>query len=141
MVSNTPYIGAVAQVHAAAPVAAAPQPPELQPIKAASAGQLKASPRVEIWDMSSGIEQAVVGAQLLGSADQTLKLAYENAVKADEFIRTKLGRNGWDNQGAPIRIVVHAPNEDGTPNMNNAYWDNNSKRVYLGDGDGELFDP
>ncbi len=65
----------------------------------------------------------------------------EHATRVDDFLRTQFGRDGWDGKGAPIRIVVHAPNEDGTPNMNNAYWDNLTKRIYLGDGDGELFGP
>jgi Zn-dependent metalloprotease len=99
------------------------------------------TPRVEVWDMSSGIEQAVTGAQLLEGTDPDIARAYANAVKVDEFMRTQLGRNGWDDKGSPIRIVVHAPNEDGTPRMNNAYWDGLTKRIYLGDGDGEVFTP
>jgi Zn-dependent metalloprotease len=99
------------------------------------------SSRVEVWDMSSGIEQPVAGAALLAGRDKTISEAYQQAVRVDDFLRQKLGRDGWDGKGAPMRIVVHAPNEDGTPNMNNAYWDNATKRIYLGDGDGELFKP
>jgi Zn-dependent metalloprotease len=91
--------------------------------------------------MSSGIEQPVAGAQLVRSTDATVQQAYATATKVDDFLRTTLGRNGWDGKGAPIRIVVHAPNEDGTPGMNNAYWDLATKRIYLGDGDGDLFAP
>ncbi|MCW2924501.1 MAG: bacillolysin [Thermoleophilia bacterium] len=91
--------------------------------------------------MSSGIEQPVEGAALVANADPTISAAFSNALRVDQFLRERLGRNGWDGKGAPVRIVVHAPNEDGTPNMNNAYWDNLTKRVYLGDGDGELFRP
>lgn len=91
--------------------------------------------------MSSGVEQAIAGESLLRNEDPALVAAYANAVKVDEFLRNRLGRDGWDGKGAPMRIVVHASNEDGTPNMNNAYWDTASKRVYLGDGDGELFAP
>lgn len=97
--------------------------------------------RVEVWDMSSGVEQPVAGATLLGTRDKAITEAWQQAMKVDTFLRDKLGRNGWDGKGAPLRIVVHAPNEDGTPNMNNAYWDNSTKRIYLGDGDGELFKP
>ncbi len=97
--------------------------------------------RVEVWDMTSGIEQPVTGAALLASRDKTLSMAVKNAARVDEFLRTQFGRDGWDDKGSPMRIVVHAPNEDGTPNMNNAYWDNLTKRIYLGDGDGELFAP
>ena len=91
--------------------------------------------------MSSGIEQPLMGAKLLDGGDSTVTQAYDNAVKVDDFLRTTFGRDGWDGKGAPMRIVVHAPNEDGTPHMNNAYWDNLTKRIYLGDGDGQLFKP
>lgn len=91
--------------------------------------------------MSSGIEQPVTGAALLGTRDKAITAAAANAKRVDDFLRTQFGRDGWDGKGAPIRIVVHAPNDDGTPNMNNAYWDNLTKRIYLGDGDGELFAP
>ncbi|MCW2926138.1 MAG: peptidase family protein [Thermoleophilia bacterium] len=107
-----------------------------------SAAQLaRGRGRVEVWDMSSGIEQPVEAATLLQGSDPALSLAYEQALRVDEFMRGRLGRNGFDAAGAPLRIVVHAPNEDGTPNMNNAYWDNSTKRIYLGDGDGDLFAP
>lgn len=91
--------------------------------------------------MSSGAEQAVDGAALIHSRDTTVGKAYDQALKVDAFMREKLGRDGWDGKGSPLRIVVHAPNEDGTPGMNNAYWDNMTKRIYLGDGDGQLFAP
>lgn len=91
--------------------------------------------------MASGVEQPVDAAALLRIDDQALATAYGNAVKVDTFLREQLGRDGWDGRGAPLRIVVHAPNEDGTPGMNNAYWDSTTKRVYLGDGDGQLFSP
>lgn len=97
--------------------------------------------RVEVWDMSTGLEEAVTGAALLGTRDKTITAAVKNAGEVDQFLTSQFGRNGWDGKGSPVRIVVHAPNEDGTPNMNNAYWDNLTKRIYLGDGDGELFGP
>lgn len=91
--------------------------------------------------MSSGIEQAVTAEELLRTRDKTITTAVQNAERVDEFLKTQFGRDGWDGKGAPMRIVVHAPNDDGTPNMNNAYWDNLTKRIYLGDGDGESFAP
>ena len=91
--------------------------------------------------MSSGIEQPVTGAALLSTRDKAITSAVKHAEQVDTFLRERFGRNGWDGNGAPMRIVVHAPNEDGTPGMNNAYWDNLTKRIYLGDGDGENFAP
>jgi Zn-dependent metalloprotease len=132
MSSIAPLVGRVG----AAPVAAPPAVPA-----SAAPATPTAAPRVEVWDMSSGIEQPIAGAQLAHTPDKTVKQAFKTATKVDDFLRTTLGRNGWDDKGAPIRIVVHAPNEDGTPQMNNAYWDLATKRIYLGDGDGELFAP
>ena len=91
--------------------------------------------------MSSGVEQAVSGKQLLRGTDPVVTAAWETAKRVDEFFTQNLGRDGWDGKGSPLHIVVHAPNEDGTPDMNNAYWDLATKRVYLGDGDGNLFTP
>lgn len=91
--------------------------------------------------MSSGVEQPVTGEQLLATNDPTITRAYMTAAAVDSFLSKAFGRSGWDGKGSPMRIVVHAPNEDGTPNMNNAYWDNGTKRIYLGDGDGQLFKP
>ena len=121
--------------------AAAPASAPAQAASAAASAIRRPSSRVEVWDMSSGIEQPITGAQLLEGGDPVVASAYEHALQVDSFLRDTFGRDGWDGKGSPIRIVVHAPNEDGTPNMNNAYWDNLTKRIYLGDGDGELFAP
>lgn len=149
MSSIVPSVGRVAAAPAAAlqtsagssptPLRTTLEAPSAPPATPAPAPTAK--PRVEVWDMSSGIEQPVAGAALLRHRDKAISEAYDQAIKVDGFLRDKLGRDGWDGKGAPLRIVVHAPNEDGTPNMNNAYWDNLTKRIYLGDGDGELFKP
>lgn len=91
--------------------------------------------------MQSGTEQARDGAAVRSGSDKVARTAYETALKVDDFFRTTFGRDGWDGKGSPLQVVVHAPNEDGTPNMNNAYWDPQAKRIYIGDGDGELFAP
>lgn len=140
--SNVPIVGTVGGTMPSAPPAA-PSPPRAA---APAASRLTADPggvpgRVELWDMSSGVEQPIAGADLLEHRDPTVVAAHGNAVRVEEFLRSRFDRDGWDGQGSPLRIVVHAPNDDGTPNMNNAYWDNLTKRIYLGDGDGELFAP
>lgn len=91
--------------------------------------------------MSSGIEQPVTGAALLKGTSPVIAQAYANALAVDTFLREKFGRDGWDGNGSPLRIVVHAPSDDGSPNLTNAYWDNLTKRIYLGDGDGMAFAP
>ncbi len=140
MSSIAPFHGRVgAPPQPVLPVApAAPAGPAAAPLPTAAAAP---KGRVEVWDMTSGIEQPVTGAALLASRDKAITTAAKHAAKVDDFLRTQFGRDGWDGKGSPMRIVVHAPNEDGTPNMNNAYWDNLTKRIYLGDGDGELFGP
>ena len=120
-------------------VATVPRSPAVQ--HSPSAMSALESGRVQMWDMSTGTEQAVDGAALLQSDDPVALAAAQTARAADSFIRDHLGRNGWDGKGAPLRIVVHARNEDGTPGMNNAYWDTSTKRIYVGDGDGDLFAP
>lgn len=134
--TNVPNVRTVAAVVPPAPSATTASAASW-PSRAATARR----PPVEVWDMTSGVEQPVTGAQLLEHRDQAIAEARDNAVRVHDFLRTRFGRDGWDGKGSPVRIVVHAPNEDGTPNMNNAYWDNLTKRIYLGDGDGELFAP
>lgn len=123
--SLKPFISAQT---AAQPVAAKPLPR----ITAAEAAN------VEVFDMSSGTEQLITGVALLHSNDPVLARARDNAIVVDRFIREKLGRNGWDDKGSPLRIVVHAPNNN---NSAVAEWDENSQRIYLSDGDGEMFGP
>jgi len=142
MLSNVPPIGHVSGAvvpRQQAPTTIQHEPNATSPF--APSRDATRRPRVEVWDQSSGTEQALTGVQISNTGDATIAAAYANAVKVDEFFRSTFGRNGLDNQGMPIRIVVHAPNTDGTPNMNNAYWDNLPNRIYLGDGDGEVFQP
>jgi Zn-dependent metalloprotease len=113
----------------------------MPPAAPVAAPEQAGRPRVEVWDMSSGIEQAVTGAALTASKDKAIIAAHANALAVDTFMREKFGRDGWDGKGAPLRIVVHTPAEDGSPGLNNAYWDNLTKRIYLGDGDGETLAP
>jgi Zn-dependent metalloprotease len=96
---------------------------------------------VRTWDASSGTEQAVTGATIAASHDRILTEAVRNAERVDRILRTTFGRDGLDGRGSTIDIVVHAPNQDGRPNMNNAYWDPEAGRIYLGDGDGKLSGP
>lgn len=116
--------------------------PTALPVPPTIAGAAPAAKaEVQVWDMSSGIEQPVSGAMLASGRDKEVAAAWKTAQQVDSFVRTQLGRNGLDGKGSPVRIVVHAPNDDGTPNMNNATWDSLTKRIYLGDGDGELLKP
>ena len=136
--SATQFPGASLPTHAPATSAATPHaaaPPLVAPT--APSGR----DAVEVWDASSGTEQPVTGASMLSNTDPVIATAVKNAYAVDSFFRTTFGRNGIDGKGGPLRIVVHAPNEDGAPKMNNAYWDRTRKRIFVGDGDGEVFAP
>jgi bacillolysin len=130
-------------VHREVPTAAA-VPTDVPKAGAAVAASGKVRPvadRVEAWDASSGTEQPLSGAALARNPDPVVAAAIANARKVDAFFRKTFGRNGLDDKGTPVRVVVHAPNEDGTPHMNNAYWDRTRKRIFIGDGDGQIFAP
>jgi bacillolysin len=52
------------------------------------------------------------------------------------FIREKFGRNGWDNKGSDLKLVVDYPLNGAL--LNNAFWDTETKAIYLGAGDGKI---
>lgn len=94
-------------------------------------------PRVEVFDGSTGAERPL---DVLKGTDHIVRQAHDNALKVDAFLRTSFKRDGWDGKGTPLRVVVHTPAEDGGK-LNNAFWDNDRGKVYLGDGDGTIFAP
>jgi bacillolysin len=127
-------------------VAAAPSrsfvAPKLQATDAGASAKPSAanSCGVEVYDLSSGREKRVNPQSLNEGGDVVAQTAYRNAQKVDEFLKTTFNRNGWDNKGTPLKIVVHTPDDNGAP-LNNAYWDASMGKVYLGDGDGRIFKP
>ncbi len=96
---------------------------------------------VTMYDASGPMPRRLSAADANGSTDAILGTAYENAVKTDAFFRNQFGRNGWDNKGSALEIVVHAPDPDTGDVMNNAYWDPRERKIFLGDGDGRLLAP
>ncbi|MBC7645116.1 MAG: M4 family metallopeptidase [Thermoleophilia bacterium] len=96
---------------------------------------------VKVWTVNKRNRTVPVDLKTINEGgDLIAQTAYKNAGKVDDFLRTRFGRNGWDNKGAPLEVVVHAPAEDGQP-MNNAFWDLKKHKIILGDGDGRIFAP
>lgn len=119
------------------PLAATATPPAA---REAAATSLRG--RVQVFDMSSGIEVRIPDEQVLANTDPIIAQAGRTGLEVDAFLRNKLGRDGYDDAGSPLRIVVHAPDMDGTSrSWNNGEWHPPSQRIYLGDGDGVLMGP
>jgi bacillolysin/thermolysin len=95
---------------------------------------------VKIWQYQNGEQVPMDPAQLPTGNDQVALVAFQNAERVEQFFKEKLNRNGWDNKGAPLQIVVHTPNDQGGP-LNNAFWDKGTSKIYIGDGDGKIFAP
>lgn len=68
------------------------------------------------------------------SGDAVADTAYENAQKVQAFFRTTFGRNGFDGQGSPLRMEVHA-------SVDNAQWNPDTRDLAFSDGDGTSFAP
>lgn len=99
--------------------------------------------RVEVWshDAATGTDRLVQATGGAGTSDKVARTAFDNATRVDTYFRTTFGRNGWDDRGSVTKVLVHAPDVDGSPRMNNARWYLEEGRIWLGDGDGTLFAP
>jgi Zn-dependent metalloprotease len=80
-------------------------------------------------------------AQLDASSDATLKQTVANATTVMTFFKTAFGRDGLDGHGKTLPVVVHSPDPQFGGKMNNAYWDGETNKMYIGDGDGRMFKP
>lgn len=96
---------------------------------------------VAVFDGTSGHERRLQHQDLREGGDQIARIALANALRVNEYLRTRFDRDGWDGKGAQLQVVVHAPDADGNPGMNNAYWDRDHGKIYLGDGDGRILAP
>ncbi len=92
-------------------------------------------------DPKSGSERRMSGTDLKEGDDVVARMAFRNGQKVDQFLHDRFGRNGWDGKGGRLQLVVHATDGSSTTGMNNAYWDRDQGRIYLGDGDGRIFAP
>lgn len=99
---------------------------------------------VEVWvpDPDGGIDRLEHRTGGTQSEDPVVREAYDNARRVLEYVRREFGRASFDGRGTALKLRVHAPDPaTGQPNANNAYWFDDEKRIWLGDGDGEYFAP
>lgn len=125
----------------------------------ASAGMLHAAPRasslgaapkpssplppVEVWvPVGDGTAPDALAARSGGptSTDKDVREALRNGATVLEYVRREFGRNGLDDAGSALKLRVHA-SDPYTGSPNNALWFNDEQRIWLGDGDGEVFKP
>lgn len=92
-------------------------------------------------DGTRGNLKPMTAQQLASSKDETLKTSVANASSVMTFLKDRFGRNGLDGKGQKLEFVVHAPDPQFGGKMNNAYWDGQSGKMYIGDGDGKTFTP
>jgi len=92
-------------------------------------------------DGTRGNTKPMTPEQFASSKDDTLKQTVANASSVMTFLQDRFGRNGLDGKGQKLELVVHAPDPTFGGKMNNAYWDGQSGRMYVGDGDGKNFTP
>lgn len=96
---------------------------------------------VQAMDASGGGRPVSLSSdQVQSSADPVLKDTVQNASTVMNYFRSQFGRDGIDNRGAQLKVVVHAPDPYGGA-MNNAYWDGQAGKMFIGDGDGKMFSP
>lgn len=130
-------IQAVAMPHAAAN-RSAPAVPTAQPNAPAKKGD------IEVWVPAAdgGIDLIAQKSGGAVSDDPIVREAFENGKRVLEYVRREFGRDSFDGRGTVLKLRVHAPDpETGEVRANNAFWFNDEKRIWLGDGDGENFAP
>lgn len=110
----------------------------IRPMSAAAAPQ---SSLVVAIDGTGGREKVLTPAQVSASSDATLKETVAHASDVMTFLKERFGRNGLDGKGGKLDLVVHAPDPQFGGRMNNAYWDGQAGKMYIGDGDGRTFTP
>src|SRR5262245_54440784 len=71
--------------------------------------------------------------QVASSNDDILKMTVANASRVMDFLKTNFGRDGLDGHGEKLEVVVHAPDPMFGDTMNNAYWDTQRGKMFIGD--------
>lgn len=99
------------------------------------------SPLVNAIDGTGGREKPLTPDQVARSTDEVLRETVANASTVMTFLKERFGRDGLDGKGAKLNIVTHAPDPMMGGKMNNAYWDGQAGKMYIGDGDGTTFTP
>lgn len=92
-------------------------------------------------DGSGGRERVLKPEQVAASSDKTLKETVANASSVMDFLSTRFQRDGLDGGGKKLELVVHAPDPETGGRMDNAYWNGQTGKMYVGDGSGTMFAP
>lgn len=96
---------------------------------------------VVAYDGTGGSEKLLKPEQVASSKDDVLKATVANASTVMTFLQDRFGRNGLDGKGQKLEIIAHAADPMFGGKMNNAYWDGQAGKMYIGDGDGKNFTP
>lgn len=99
---------------------------------------------VEVWvpGAAGGLDHVARRSGGASSGDRVVDDAYANGQRVLDYVRREFGRNSFDGHGTVLKLRVHAPDPTtGEPNANNAFWFDDEKRIWLGDGDGDTFAP
>ena len=96
---------------------------------------------VVAYDGAGGREKPLSPKDVAASSDKVLKETVANASAVMTYLKDNFGRNGLDGRGQKLEVVAHAPDPMMGGKMNNAYWDGQAGKMYIGDGDGRTFTP
>jgi Zn-dependent metalloprotease len=99
---------------------------------------------VEVWvpGADNGLDVVAQRSGGPASADPDVQVAYRHGRAVLEYAEREFGRSSFDGKGTTLKLRVHAPDPlTNDPASNNAYWFNDEQRIWLGDGDGQLFAP
>ncbi len=99
---------------------------------------------IEVWvpGADNGLDVVAQRSGAPESADGDVQVAYRHGRKVLEYAEREFGRSSFDGKGSTLKLRVHAPDPlTNDPASNNAYWFNDEQRIWLGDGDGQLFAP
>ena len=108
----------------------------------APAARRNANVEVYSYDAKTGVDTLGQKTGSAASNDAVVRVAFENAAKVVAYYRDRYGRDSFDNRGTTVKVRVHAPDANtGQVPANNAYWFNDEKRMWFGDGDGSVFAP
>ncbi len=106
--------------------------------------QVRPQVPIEVWVPGADGGLDVIAQRTGGpaSADRDVQTAFKNGRRVLEYVQREFGRSSFDGRGTTLKLRVHAPDPlTNEPNANNAFWFNDEQRIWLGDGDSELFAP
>ena len=101
------------------------------------------TPVIDIYrfnPVTRGRDLIIDSTKPLDTKDTVALQTYKAAQDTLKYYKDTFGRNSFDNKGATLNVVIGYEELAGTP-LNNAYWNQDDKTMYFGDGDGKMFTP